>query len=237
MGSRSRRLFRNGAVSVAPSPDLASAPIGFRTKTHGILHGCRAADRLGRTRGGLTCLLRADNTLAAGLFAQNAKTQSKFKRRQEFEWVHPAACPVHALRAFQRNQSYPKLGDRCSARPHALRTTSRHQRTARRSQCARHRDASVERALAMRARQQLARIDIEHVAMDAFVPYIHAVDEALPEAAWTIVFDKLHITWNPRDAVNAVRVAERRAPDAMQRHDALGEALAVVLRASIEHMA
>ena len=87
----------------------------------------------------------------------------------------------------------------------------------------------VERALVMRARQQLARIDIEHVAMDAFVPYIHAVERALPEAARKIVFDKLHITRNPRGAVNAVRVAERRAPYAMQRHDALGEALAVVL--------
>ena len=92
---------------------------------------------------------------------------------------------------------------------------------------------SVERALSMRARQQPACIGIEGVAIDAFVLYINGVDEALPEAAWTIVFDKLHITWNPRDAVNAVRLAERRAPDAMQRHDALGEALAVVLRTSV----
>ena len=95
---------------------------------------------------------------------------------------------------------------------------------------------SVERALARRAQQRPSRIGIDHVAMDAFVPYIHAVDEALPEAARKIVFDKLHITRNPRDAVNAVRVAERRAPDAMQRHDALGEALAVVLRALVAHI-
>ena len=89
----------------------------------------------------------------------------------------------------------------------------------------------------MRARQQPACIGIEEVAMDTFVPYINAVELALPEAAGKIVFDKLHIVRNPRDAVNAVHLAVRRAPDAMQRHDALGEALAVVLRASIEHMA
>ena len=63
----------------------------------------------------------------------------------------------------------------------------------------------------MRARQQPACIGIEEVAMDTFVLHINAVEQALPEAARKIVFDKLRIARNPRDAVNAMRLAEHRA--------------------------
>ena len=52
---------------------------------------------------------------------------------------------------------------------------------------------SVERAPARRAQQRPSRIGIEQVAMDAFVPYIHAVERALPEAARKIVSDTSHI--------------------------------------------
>ena len=86
--------------------------------------------------------------------------------RQEFEWVRPAAGPAQALRALfaalrpsvtgqsasrcvgddrkrglQRNQPHLGLGDRRSAKPRALRTTSRHRCKARRSRCSPHRDA------------------------------------------------------------------------------------------------
>ena len=47
--------------------------------------------------------------------------------------------------------------------------------------------------------------------MDTFVLHINAVEQALPEATRKIVFDKLRIARNPRDAVNAVRLAEHRA--------------------------
>ena len=45
----------------------------------------------------------------------------------------------------------------------------------------------------MRARQQPSFVDIERVAMDAFLPYINAVEQALPEAARKIVADTSRI--------------------------------------------
>ena len=70
---------------------------------------------------------------------------------------------------------------------------------------------SAERALARRARQQPSRIGIEHVAMDAFVPYINAVEQVLPETAQKITFGKLHIVMRLGDAANAMHLAEHQA--------------------------
>ena len=58
---------------------------------------------------------------------------------------------------------------------------------------------SVERELAWRARQQPSRIGI------------NAVEQALPEAARKIVFDKLHIVRRLDDAMNAMHLAQHRA--------------------------
>ena len=49
--------------------------------------------------------------------------------------------------------------------------------------------------------------------MNAFVPYLDALEQALSEAERKIVFDKRPIASSPRDAENAVRLAARRLND------------------------